>query len=112
MKSLFIFVSFFAAFSVFAGQPNQAVTEVESKKVCMVNDTYFGRDQIPVKVASKTYYGCCENCKKTLKDSEKSRVALDPVTKKPVDKAAAVIGADESKTKPRTINTLAAIWIG
>ena len=29
--------------------------QVENKKVCMVNDTFFGTTQIPVEVGSKTY---------------------------------------------------------
>lgn len=63
--------------------------------VCMVNDQYMGRDQIPVAVAGKTYYGCCANCKEKLEKSESARMATDPVTGKPVDKASAVIARDE-----------------
>jgi len=68
---------------------------VQNEKVCMVNDTYFGKKQIPVSHEGKTYYGCCENCKETLAKDGKSRQAIDPVSKKPVDKAKAVIAARE-----------------
>ena len=70
------------------------LTRVESVKVCMVNNTLFAKDQIPVQVAGKTYFGCCEMCKSRLKNDPESRQAIDPVSKKPVDKASAVIGAN------------------
>lgn len=68
---------------------------VERSKVCMVNDTYFGRPQIPVPHQGQTYYGCCEMCKKTLSQDSQARTATDALTGKPVDKAAAVIAAKE-----------------
>ena len=71
------------------------VQRVEPKKVCMINERVFANDQIPVKVAGKTYYGCCEMCKTTLAQDETKRTAVDPVTKRKVDKAVAVIGSDK-----------------
>lgn len=73
----------------------EALTVVPNQRVCMVTNTVFPRDQIPVSHSGKTYYGCCENCKKTLSEDASSRTAIDPVTKKPVDKAKAVIAARE-----------------
>lgn len=73
----------------------EAMKVVPNKRVCMVTNMVFPRDQIPVAHAGKTYYGCCENCKKTLSQDASSRAAIDPVTKKSVDKASAVIGAYE-----------------
>ena len=36
-----------------------ALTEVtDPSQVCMVNDQFMGRAQIPVSVGGKTYYGC------------------------------------------------------
>lgn len=70
-----------------------AVKRVEPVKVCMVNNTLFPKDQIPVEVEGKTYYGCCQMCKKTLRENPDSRIARDPVSGRQVDKAAAVIGA-------------------
>ncbi|HEV2856434.1 MAG TPA: TRASH domain-containing protein [Thermoanaerobaculia bacterium] len=67
--------------------------KVEAKKVCMVNNTVFDKDQIPVQVENKTYYGCCEMCKERLSRDVTARTATDPVTGKTVDKATAVIAA-------------------
>lgn len=64
---------------------------VDSKYVCMVNNTVFPNPQIPVAVGDKTYYGCCAMCEKTLSTDAKSREAIDPVTGAVVDKAAATI---------------------
>jgi YHS domain-containing protein len=66
---------------------------VETKKVCMVNNQVFEKDQIPIAVEGKTYYGCCEMCKERLAKDAAARTAVDPVTGKPVDKATAVIAA-------------------
>ncbi len=66
---------------------------VENEKVCMVTDMLFGKKQIPVTHAGKTYFGCCQNCKKTLSEDAAARNAIDPVTGKTVDKATAVIAA-------------------
>jgi len=76
-----------------AASAQGTVTLVETDKVCMVNDQYFGTAQIPVEVNGKTYYGCCEGCKATLAEDATARMAVDPVSRKPVDKAVAHIGA-------------------
>lgn len=68
-------------------------TKVESKKVCMVNDALFQKDQIPVEVEGKTYYGCCEMCKARLAQDASARSSVDPVTGAAVDKATAVPAA-------------------
>lgn len=69
------------------------ITRVDAKRVCMVNDSVFPKDQIPVQVEGKTYFGCCEMCKGRLASDASARTAQDPVSGKPVDKATAVIGA-------------------
>jgi YHS domain-containing protein len=83
------------ALAVQAGEAGvkPALQRVEAKKVCMVNNQVFEKDQIPVTVEGKTYYGCCEMCKERLAKDAALRSAVDPVTGKPVDKATAVIGA-------------------
>lgn len=68
----------------------------EPKKVCMVNDQYMGRDQIPVEVNGRTYFGCCAMCKARLENDPSVRSALDPVTGQAVDKASAIMGRDAS----------------
>ena len=69
-----------------------ALKRVETKKVCMINNQVFEKDQIPVEVEGRTYYGCCAMCKERLAKDPASRQAVDPVTGKTVDKAKAVIG--------------------
>lgn len=60
--------------------------------VCMVNNQFMGRPQIPIEVDGRTYFGCCEMCKGRLGSDPTSRVATDPVTRNTVDKATATIG--------------------
>lgn len=67
--------------------------KAETKRVCMVTDMEFPRDQIPVKVKDTTYYGCCENCKDRLSKDAAVREATDPISGKKVDKAKASIAA-------------------
>jgi YHS domain-containing protein len=71
----------------------ETLERVQAKRVCMVNNTLFPKDQIPVPVDGKTYFGCCEMCKGRLAQDAAIRSATDPVSGKPVDKAKAVIGA-------------------
>ena len=71
----------------------ETLERVQPKRVCMVNNTLFPKDQIPVAVDGKTYFGCCEMCKGRLAQDAAIRGATDPVSGKPVDKAKAVIGA-------------------
>ncbi len=66
----------------------------DPSQVCMVNDQFMGRPQIPVDVEGRTYYGCCAMCKSRLGNEPATRTALDPVTGEPVDKAKAVIVQD------------------
>ncbi len=83
----------FAAGTVQRAQAGETLKRVETKKVCMVNNQVFDKDQIPVTVEGKTYYGCCEMCKERLAKDVTARTGTDPVSGKPVDKATAVIGA-------------------
>jgi YHS domain-containing protein len=81
-----------------AGAQNQGtispeLKQVESKYVCMVTNQLYDKEQIPVAVDGKMYYGCCQMCEAKLKDDPSSRMATDPVSGKEVDKSTAVIGA-------------------
>lgn len=67
---------------------------VESKFVCMINNKAFDTPQMAIEVEGKTYYGCCPMCKEMLGKDPAKRSAVDPVSGKTVDKAAAIIGAD------------------
>jgi YHS domain-containing protein len=71
----------------------EPLQRVDAKRVCMVNDTVFPKDQIPVAVDGKTYFGCCEMCKGRLAEDASVRESKDPVCGKTVDKAKAIIGA-------------------
>jgi YHS domain-containing protein len=69
-----------------------ALQRVPSTHVCMMNNRFMGTAQMPVQVEGKTYYACCDMCVKRLNTDPSIRSAIDPVTKKPVDKSNAVIG--------------------
>ena len=84
-----------AAFAQDAVKPNEKLTRVETKTVCMINEHAMGKDQIPIEIEGRTYYGCCEMCKKALAADAAKRVAVDPVSGKQVDKATAVIASQE-----------------
>jgi YHS domain-containing protein len=84
-----------AAFAQEDVKPTGKLTKVEPKTVCMINEHAMGKDQIPVEVEGKTYYGCCEMCKKALASDASKRVAKDPVSGKQVDKATAVTASQE-----------------
>lgn len=73
-------------------QENYVVgSHVPSELVCMVNDAYMGKAQIPVPVNGKTYYGCCKMCVGTLNEKESARTGIDPFSNRPVDKTEAYI---------------------
>ncbi len=69
-----------------------ALRQVDPRFVCMVNNSLFDSPQIPVEVGGQTYFGCCPMCKERLATDAEARQAMDPVSGRMVDKAAAVIG--------------------
>jgi len=71
--------------------PQLPEEELSKEKVCMVNNAYMGKKQIPVAYDNKTYYGCCEMCVDKIKNNKAIRYATDPYTGKAVDKATAFI---------------------
>lgn len=82
--------------SIEKGAASEAILKrVEAKYVCMgmEESRLFDREMIPAVVDGKTYYGCCQGCKKKLLSDPKSREAVDPYSGKTVDKASAVIAA-------------------
>jgi YHS domain-containing protein len=68
----------------------------DPSQVCMINDQFMGRAQIPIVVEGRTYYGCCPACEEKLEKQPASRMALDPVTGEQVDKARAIIVQDSA----------------
>ena len=94
-----LFVLLLLSVSAFAQddvKPSGKLTRVETKMVCMVNERNMGKEQIPIEIDGRVYYGCCEMCKKALAADATKRVAKDPVSGKQVDKATAVIAAQEN----------------
>jgi YHS domain-containing protein len=71
--------------------PAEVHQPVDPSLVCMVNDAYMGKLQIPVPVNGKTYYGCCQGCVDKLNNLESARIAIDPFSGNPVDKSEAYI---------------------
>src|ERR1700730_14205633 len=79
----------------YGSKPDGKLPKVEDhKKICMVTNKAFEKDQIPIEVEGRTYYGCCEMCKTALSNNPEKRTAVDPVSNKKVDKSSAVIGVD------------------
>ncbi len=64
---------------------------VPSEEVCMVNNEYMGKKQFEVNFEGKIYYGCCQMCKERILKDPSTRVAIDPFSKKQIDKATAII---------------------
>jgi YHS domain-containing protein len=96
MKALSLVLALCLVAATVVAAPSQGLTKVTKRSlVCMVNDTYMGKEQIPVEVSGKTYYGCCAMCKERLAQVAEVRSAVDPVSGKTVDKATAIIGKAE-----------------
>jgi YHS domain-containing protein len=77
-----------------AALPAGMTRVADASQVCMVNDQYMGKPQIPVEVEGRTYYGCCPMCKDKLHNQASARLAQDPVTGEQVDKASALMVQD------------------
>ena len=77
--------------------PEGRLTRIDARMVCMVRNHAFEEPQLPINVKGKTYYGCCDMCKGMLAKDRKRRVAIDPVSRKRVDKAMAVIGVGANR---------------
>lgn len=74
-------------------QTNSVVSPVEPQYVCMINNQSYDKEQIPIEIEGKTYYGCCPMCEGQLRADPSSRSAIDPVSGSKVDKATSVIGS-------------------
>ena len=72
-------------------QEYEVGAKVPNDLVCMVNNAYMGKPQIPVPVNGKTYYGCCQMCVGKLNNEETARSGTDPYSNKKVDKTEAYI---------------------
>lgn len=72
-------------------QEENQIESLDPSLVCMVNDTYMGKPQIPVPVNGKTYYGCCQGCVDKLNNEQTARMSKDPFSGKQIDKSQAFI---------------------
>lgn len=96
IKGVTVFIITALLLSAIAANAAQLRRVTDISHVCMVNNEDMGKPQIPVKVGSQTYYGCCKMCVGTLTNDREARFATDPVNGKEVDKAKAFIGAKPS----------------
>ena len=73
-------------------QSSTQEVKIDKNLVCMMNDKYMdGKEQIPIEVEGKTYYGCCQGCVTALNYKRSTRYSIDPLSGKEVDKADAYI---------------------
>ena len=103
MKTVLLMVAMLVSMSIISTeaiaqeQPHNKVKATATEQsvplknsfICMVNDRFMGKEQIPVDVNNKTYYGCCQGCVSKLNTIRASRYAKDPLTGEEVDKAKA-----------------------
>lgn len=65
---------------------------IAHSKVCMVDDFFQGDfPNVAVSINNKTYYGCSAKANQDLATTDSLRFAIDPASKKKVDKATAII---------------------
>lgn len=84
------------AIPVLTASNGEKVKEVNAKYVCFVNKRHFDKPQTAVVVDGRKYYGCCQHCIQKLSEDPNSRIAVDPVSGRELDKAGAVIGVDNA----------------
>lgn len=65
--------------------------EIPHEFVCMKTDQYREMRQLLVEYEGRAYYGCCEKCSRLIPENPSMRIATDPLTGEPVDKATAFI---------------------
>jgi YHS domain-containing protein len=93
MKRIFAMVLAMTALNVFA---EMKLVKADPSKVCMIQNRVYPTKQTAVKADGKTYYACCAACRHRLTTDPDSRIAIDPFSRKAVDKSKAVIGAQEN----------------
>ncbi|MEY4581066.1 MAG: hypothetical protein RL701_5769 [Pseudomonadota bacterium] len=75
-----------------ASFPTRELTKIaDPSQVCMVRNHFMGRPQLTAAVSGATYFGCCEGCRNRLLSDPNARVAVDPVSRRAIDKAFAVM---------------------
>lgn len=82
--------------TLLAASSGEKLKQVNAKYVCFINKKHFDKPQKEVVIDGRKYYGCCEDCIKQLTDDPASRVAIDPINGREIDKAGAVVGIDKA----------------
>lgn len=72
-------------------KPANVMREVKKNRLCMNKNLIYKEPQMYVHVGKKTYYACCSQCYKNLKNNKAPRFAKDPLTNETVDKADAFV---------------------
>ena len=73
-------------------------SQLQTSLVCMINNEYMAKEQIPTVVNGKAYYGCCAACAENLKNNQSTRYTEDPYSNEQVDKADAFIALKPEST--------------
>ena len=82
----------------YLGSLPSAQDTIAHSKVCMVDDFFQGDvPSLAVSINNKTYYGCSAKANHDLATTDSLRFAIDPVSKKKVDKATAIIALHPDK---------------
>lgn len=97
-KRIFAFLVVLVCAVISFADASMASQQLKTSEVCMMNNQFFGKEQIPVEVGGKTYYGCCEMCKTTLRENASTRISNDPYTGEEIDKADAFIVKKSSES--------------
>jgi hypothetical protein len=65
--------------------------EVPKDKVCMRGDLVKHASTSQVNVNGKMYQACCNTCESMIRSNSQNRLAIDPLTKKTIDKSEAYV---------------------
>ncbi|MEO7989290.1 MAG: hypothetical protein ABI663_07095 [Chryseolinea sp.] len=70
---------------------------ISHERICMASDIYLEEQLIKVPSGNKMYYACSEHCVHQL-SIDSVRFSIDPITRKKIDKAFAVVSLHPDKT--------------
>jgi YHS domain-containing protein len=81
-----------------AALPRELTRVTDARLTCMAIDRVFDEPQRVVSAEGRTYYACCDDCRERLEAEPALRSAVDPVSKRAIDKASAVLARDAEGT--------------
>lgn len=77
---------------------------IDANRVCMYYDVELNKiSTFPVNINGKVYYGCCNETQANLYSDSSKRVAIEPITKKSIDKSEALIFMDLDNLKDNKV---------